>query len=73
MPGTGDLADRGDDFLVIDDPPAVVAGKRGPRRRGQVHRDANALLLLTLAPTDADAAHQHEAPHSDGIAGRFRT
>ena len=32
MAGRGDLADRGDDFLVIDDAAAVVAGKRRPRR-----------------------------------------
>src|SRR6516165_3571276 len=27
MPGTSDLADRGDDLLVIDDAPAVFSGE----------------------------------------------
>src|SRR5262249_39292917 len=68
MPCAPDLADRGDDFLVIDDPPAVVAGKRGARSCNQVDRDANALLLLAFAPANTDAAHQHEPAHGDGIA-----
>src|SRR5713226_7927669 len=34
MPGRGDLADRRDDFLVIDDAPAVLAGKTGILCRG---------------------------------------
>src|SRR5882724_794801 len=55
--GAGDLADRGNDLLVIDDPPTVVTREGGGGRRDQIDRDPNALFLLTLAPTDADAAH----------------
>src|SRR5439155_5116947 len=64
--------DRGDDLLVIDDPPTVVAGQRSARHRHQIYRDANPLPLLTLAPADADAAQQNQATHGNGVAGAGR-
>ena len=77
MPGAGNLTDRGDDLLIIDNPPAVVPGNCGGCCRDQVNRNTNALPLLALAPAYADAAHQDEAADSDRVTrarcGQFVT
>src|SRR5712691_12441068 len=46
MPGRGDMADRRDDFLVIDDAPAVLAGNAGVLCRGQLDRNAHPLRAV---------------------------
>src|SRR5579859_7097514 len=61
-----DLADRRHDLFVIDDAPPLLAGKGG--RRDKIDGDPHALLLLALAPADADRGEQHEAADRHRVA-----
>ncbi len=71
MAGSGYLADRCDDLFVIDDAAPVFAGNGGCSGRCQVDRHSHPLLVLALPPADADAAHQHQAAHRDGVGVGF--
>ena len=71
MAGSGYLADRCNDLFIIDDAAPVFARNGGYSGRCQVDRHPHPLLVLALTPADADAAHQHQAPHRDGIGGGF--
>jgi hypothetical protein len=54
MSGVCDFADPGDNFLVIDDAPAILSGERVCSY--EVDRNANPLLAQTLSRAYSDAA-----------------
>ena len=54
MPRVRDFADRCDNFLVIDDAPAILSGEGVGSH--EVDRNANALLAPTLTRAYSDAA-----------------
>src|SRR3984893_5577461 len=63
MSGACDFADPGDNFLVINDAPAIFSGEGVGSR--QVDRNANALLALTLTRASSPAAHQNKPAPRD--------
>src|SRR6202790_1072537 len=68
MTGTGNLADRGHDLLVIYDAPPVRAGNACFGGGGQLDRNTHALRPVALGWADPNAAQQNEATHDDGVA-----
>src|SRR5579884_3951174 len=71
MPGAGDLPDRGDDPVIIDDAAAILPRPHGGGRGGpgdSLDGNPDPLLFLALLGGDADAGKHDEPAHGHGIA-----